>query len=275
MDGDTMKKIFRLSAMLLCLFFVLALGGCALSGNDEYTVVARLEEQELCIAFRQEDKVGSAVTAALYELQAEGKVDDLTEKWLGEKSSLLKEDENAVSELDFEISKRDFLVGYDPGRLPFSGETAGGEPIGLDVELAKLVCRKLGWTIKFVPINVAHAKTELDSGNVDCVWGALAYDEDAQGISQSPVYVKNTVLIAAERGSGITGMNSLKGKTLALSELGCFSRVLEENPEAGEKAEYVVRLPGGCDECFDALDDGSCDAILTDLAAIEYYDREN
>ena len=125
--------------------------------------------------------------------------------------------------------------------------------------------------IKFVAINVADAKTELDSGNVDCVWGAYAYDKSATGIRQSPVYMKNTIIIASLSGSGVRNSGSLSGKTLALSENGCFEQVLYNNEKVSQKPKYIIKLPGGCDECIKALEDGSCDAIMTDLDAIEYY----
>lgn len=266
-----MRKIK--AVIVLCLVFALCipLFGCSVLGNGKYNVVARLEKQELCVAFRQNDRAGDAVVAAMKELQAEGEVDSLSRKWFGEERSILKGDDEAISKLDFTPESRLFIVGYDSGRLPFSGEMSKGNPTGFDVEFARLVCEKLRWRIKFVAINVADAKTELDSGNVDCVWGAYPYDKNATGVSQSPAYMKSTIIIASLSGSGVRNSGSLSGKTLAFSENGCFERVLNDNEKTAQKPKYIVKLPGGCNECIKALEDGSCDAIMTDLDAIEYY----
>jgi len=266
-----MKKLKTAVSVISILSIIFSIAGCASLGNGKYNVVARLDKQKLCVAFREGDRCGDAVTAALRVLQSDGDIDELSRKWFGDNRSLLKGDEEALSELEFDIEPRTFIVGYDSARLPFSGQITKGVPTGFDVELAKMVCDKLGWRVKYVAINTADAKTELDSGNVDCVWGGYAYDENAKGISQSPVYLENTVVVASLSGSGVRSSGSLSGKTLALSENGGFSKVLENNSSLAEKPQYIIKLPGGCDECFKALEDGSCDAIITDLDAVEYY----
>lgn len=261
-----MRKCSLALALILIIGLLVPLTSCKVGDNSKYSVVERLETQQLCVAFRQEDKAGDAVIAALAELEAEGEVNSLTRKWFGSDLSLLKGDEQAISKLDFEIEQRTFIMGYDAWHLPFSGEVDGAAA-GFDVDLAKAVCSKLGWRIKFVAVDVSNAYVELNSGNVDCVWGGLPYDESSTKIRQSPVYFKNTVIIAALAGTG----RSLSGKTLAIPEMGCFIAILDAHPDMKKKPEFIVKLPGGVDACFEALDKGVCDAIITDLAGIDYY----
>lgn len=265
-----MKKIRLVLAMILVFGLLLSLTGCKMLGNDTYTVVERLENQKLCVAFRFGDKAGDAVIAALSELEAEGEVESISHKWFGEDRSLLKGDENALASLESPAEPRTFIVGFDPAHLPFSGGSASS-PTGFDVELARKVCEKLGWKIKFVAVDVSKAEVELASGNVDCVWGAYAYDEGSTKLSQSPVYMENTVIVASLNGSGIRTEKSLSGKTLAVSEAGLYSSVLDRHSDISDRAEFLVKLPGGPDACFDALESGACDAIVTDLASIEYH----
>lgn len=265
-----MKKLHKPLALGLIFAMFLTLIGCQTLGNEKFSVAARLETQQLCVAFRAGDRVGEAVSAALREIQAEGEVDSLSRRWFGKELSILRGNDEAISGLEFELTERDLIIGYDAGRLPFSGDE-GGKPTGFDVELARLVCQKLGWNAKFLAINVGNAKTELNSGNVDCVWGAYAYDASETGLGQSPAYMENTVVIASLKGSGVRSLKSLSGKTLAVSELGGFTAILEKNKEAYSAPEYLVKLPGNSDQCFKALEEGSCDAIVTDLASLEYY----
>ena len=267
-----MKKKTRVAAFVLSILLLMSITGCETVGNNKYRAADKLAQQEFCVAFRLDDKAGDAVIAALKVLQASGKVSELSAKWFGEDVSLLKGDEAALDKLEEKPETRTFNIGYDEGRLPFSGKTNGGMATGFDVELAREVCKQLGWKAKFLPIDVSQAVVELNSGNVDCVWGGFAYDKTEADIYQSPVYLKNTVVLASLRTSGVRSASGLKGKTLTLSENGYFNALLEDNKSLSEKPEYIVKIPGGTEACFKALNDGSCAAIITDLAALDYYD---
>lgn len=267
-----MKRAERAAALALSLLLILSISGCGAGGNEKYRVADKLEFQELCVGFRLEDKAGEAVIAALKVLQDSGKVSELSRKWFGEDVSLLEGDPNAINNLEESIEKRTFIIGYDSGRMPFSGTNSSGIADGFDVELARAVCKELGWKAKFLPIDVSKAAVELNSGNVDCVWGGFAYDEDNKEINQSPVYMKNTIVLAALGNSKIRGIGSLSGKTLTLSENFYYNAVLESNESLKMKPEFIVRVPNGTSGCFDALNSGACNAIITDLAALDYYD---
>lgn len=261
----------RVLAFGLLIILILSITGCGVAGNEKYRVADKLAVQEFCVAFRQEDKAGDAVIAGLKVLQASGTVTELSNKWFGEDVSLLKGEENAIDKLDLDTEKRTFIIGYDGNRLPFSGTSASGMAVGFDVELARAVCRELGWKVKFLPIDVSQATVELGSGNVDCVWGGFAYDLTNTDIHQSPVYLKNTIVLATLAGSGVRSIGSLAGKTLTLSENAYFAAIFESSKALQSKPEYIVKVPDGTEGCFKALNDGACAAIITDLAALAYY----
>lgn len=265
-----MKNQARAFAFVLSVLLLFSISGCGAGGNDKYRVADSLAQQEFCVAFRLDDKAGLSVIAALKVLQESGKVTELSQKWFYEDVSLLKGDSNALNLLET-VERRTFIIGYDAGRLPFSGATMGGAAIGFDIDLAREVCKTLGWKAKFIPIDVSQATVELNSGNVDCVWGGFAYDEKNTDINQSPVYMKNTIVLASLVSSNVKSVRSLSGKTLTLSENGYFNAALEGNDSLKNKPKYIVRVPGGTDECFKALDSGACNAIITDLAALNYY----
>ena len=266
-----MKKKARALALVLALIFIISLSGCSTGGNDKYRVADKLAQQEFCVAFRLDDKAGEAVIAALKVLQDSGKVTEISQKWFKEDVSLLKGDSEALKNLPDEVEKRTFNIGYDAGRLPFSGTSIGGSAMGFDIDLAKAVCSQLGWKAKFIPIDVSQAVVELNSGNVDCVWGGFAYDENNTEINQSPVYMNNTIVLASLVSSNVRSIRSLSGKTLTLSENAYFNAVLDGSTALTNKPKYIVKVPGGTEECFKALDDGACNAIITDLAALDYY----
>jgi ABC-type amino acid transport substrate-binding protein len=266
-----MKKTIRLIALLLSALSLISCSGCGAGGNDKYEVADRLAVQEFCVGFRLNDKSGDAVIAAMKVLQDSGKVAELSKKWFGDDVSLLKGDPNAIDNLGDTPGDRTFLIGYDSERMPFSGTDENGNAEGFDAEFAEAVCEQLGWKAKFIPIDVSKATVELNSGNVDCVWGGLAYDADNKNINQSPVYLKNTIVLASLKDSGILSVHSLTGKTLTVSQNAYFNAVIAANKSLKNRPAYIVRVPDGTEGCFKALNGGSCAAIVTDLVALDYY----
>lgn len=271
-----MKRLRFILSLVFVPILLISLCGCA-DGNSKYKVVKRLETQQLCIAFRQGDTSGDAVIAALAVLQGNNTISSLSSEWFGKDISELDGDLDAIDKLLAEseltkIEKRSYIVGYDAGRLPISGKDAKGIPTGFDVELAREFCKLLGWNVKFVSIDAVEAEVELDSGNVDCVMGGYAYNADAEEIDQSPVYMENVVVVTTSAGSGIHSIRGLSGKTLTIGNTCYFQNLLEEYPELNEKPKFVVTIPGDMDECFEALDDNSADAIISDLVSLDYYE---
>ncbi|MEG0777843.1 MAG: transporter substrate-binding domain-containing protein [Oscillospiraceae bacterium] len=267
-----MKKTKRSLALILALGLIISLflTGCTIGGNEKYRIADNLEDQKLCVGFRLDDKAADAVIAALAVLQDDGTVKELSTKWFGSDTSLLTGNAEALNNLASKPEKRTFIIGYDPDRLPFSGMDENGKPTGFDVELARAVCDKLGWKSKFLPIDVSGAEVELNSGNVDCVWGGFPFDA-ALKITCSPVYMQNTVILASLAGSSVRSLGSLSGKTLTLGGNAYYDALLEKTPALQSKPEIIVRVEGGTKECFEALNNESCDAIITDKVAIEYY----
>ena len=263
----TYKKIIALSLLFA---LVLGMSGCGVGGNDKYSVVKTLAQQQFCVAFRPDDKAGPAVIAAMQELQAEGKVTELSQKWFGRDISMLEGKKDAIGALSEKPQRRTLLIGCDGGRLPFSGEE-NGEFTGFDVEFAEAVCEKLGWTAKFIAIDVSQAAVELGSGNVDCVWGGYAYDKGQKDVTVSPVYMKSAIVLAARKGMKIYGIGSLKGKTLTLSDNAYHNAMLVQYKKLKTRPAYIVRVQNGTADCFEALNAGKCDAIVTDRLALSYY----
>ena len=265
-----MRTYKKITAFSLALALLLTLTGCGLGGNDKYSVVKTLDQQQFCVAFRPDDKAGPAVIAALQELQAEGKVGELSQKWFADDVSMLEGKADAVKSLAEKPGARTFLIGCDGGRLPFSGKE-NGKFTGFDVELATAVCEKLGWTAKFIAIDVSKAAVELGSGNVDCVWGGYAYNKDDKDVYTSPVYMKNTIVLASLKSGGVGSVGGLSGKTLTLSDNAYHNAMLDEYGSLKTKPAYIVRVQNGTADCFAALNGGKADAIVTDRAALSYY----
>ena len=61
-----------------------------------------------------------------------------------------------------------------------------GNLVGFETEFAKAVGKELGMDVTFQEIDWDAKFTELDSGNIDCIWNGMTIDADrraAAGIS--------------------------------------------------------------------------------------------
>ena len=76
---ELMKKMRRFLAFVLCaaLCFLL-LTGCGSRDTIRFKMIAELNQEEFCVAFRKGDPLCDIFTAALKELSADGQISRLS-----------------------------------------------------------------------------------------------------------------------------------------------------------------------------------------------------
>lgn len=248
--------------------------GLAACGGGGYGVkdVEVLEKQQYAIAFRNDDPLYYFVTCALQVLAAEGKVAELSAKWLGSTTAVsFDADITALDDLP-EPGPRTLLVGVDIDSFPFVYiDAATGSYWGFDIQLAQAVCDKLGWELQPLTIRKDKIYNELASGNVDVCWGGIAVSDkeiDKGDFTVYGPYISNDIVIAS-RANAV--MNSYKGKSMAMPSTTEAMEALQTQPKIVDKLGNVFRLSGGTMECFEYLYSGKCDIVLTDSTALMYY----
>ena len=95
----------------------------------------------------------------------------------------------------------------------------GDELVGFDTDLAKAVFEGLGYKVRFQEIDWNEKYTDLESGNIDCVWNGFTCntaDDDgilrADKVDFSYNYMENRQVVVVKAGSGITSAADLAGK---------------------------------------------------------------
>ena len=265
---DLMKKfVCIVLALCLCL-------NCCACGSGGYGVktVLTLVEQEYSLAFRNDDGIYFYVTAAIEQLCAEGAVGELAGKWFGSNIVNFKKTEGALDKLGLPEA-RNFIIGVDINSFPVAYMSEGNY-WGFDVELAQAVCDKLGWTLQIQPIEKENVYIELYSGNIDCAWGGIALDEEelaAGRYTQYGPYMKNDIVVASREGSSVWNSLRLSGRNMAMPTTEEAMAALNTNEKLANRLGQITRLAGGTTECFSYLYAGKCDAVLTDTAALYYY----
>ncbi|MBO5725753.1 MAG: transporter substrate-binding domain-containing protein [Clostridia bacterium] len=104
---------------------------------------------------------------------------------------------------------------YDP--MNYLDEN--GKLIGFDTELAEAVFGNLGYKVVFKEIKWENKYTELNSGDIDCVWnGFTCNTADDDGVARADKvdfsynYMENRQVIVVKKDSGIASAADLKGK---------------------------------------------------------------
>lgn len=264
-----MRKWRKYAALLLLICFIPGLGACGTGGKeDTYRKVETLATEQFSIAFRKGDRLRDTVTAAIEVLVANGAAGDISRRWFGRDVILIKGNQNAINELEYEIEPRMFIMGLDSYGTPMSFKDSSGNYTGFDVELAQAVCDLLDWELRFQSLGVETVEIELASGNIDAAWGGMSFLEGA-GFSLSPAYMDNEKVIAARTDSGLKRLSRLTGKDLGLRNGQEYLALLDGKNNLREKCSIQILL--STDRLFVALDQGHCDAILTDSVALDYY----
>lgn len=112
------------------------------------------------------------------------------------------------------------VVGYTI-YAPMNYEDENGDLVGFDTELAKAVGEKIGYTITFQLLDWNQKYTELNAGNIDCIWnGFTANTADTDGVARSEKvdfsynYMRNkqVIVTTADLAATIVDTSSLSGK---------------------------------------------------------------
>lgn len=165
------------------------------------------------------------------------------------------------------------VVGLDDTFAPMGFRDDKGELVGFDIDLAKAVAEKIGYEVSFQPIDWAMKETELNSGNIDCIWNGYSITEERMTkVAFSTPYLDNAQLIITLAGSDITSKADLADKTVAVQkESSALDAVTADDIAASLKE--IVEFDTNID-CFMELDAQRCDAIVCDEVLARYIIKQ-
>ncbi|MCL1829245.1 MAG: transporter substrate-binding domain-containing protein [Oscillospiraceae bacterium] len=260
-----MRRIQKYIAPVLIICFAGCLCSCDNETGGEYRTIETVAQDRLTIAFRKGDRLRDTVTAALKVLADEGVTAQISVRWFGRDITMIEGRRSATAELGYTIEPRTFIAGLCASGPPMNVRQQD-KYSGFDAELAAAVCEKLGWELKLRAVLPENAAVELAAGNIDAAWGLGGADADAFDLS--PPYTDNrTVLIVPSR-SGIKKTGHLNGKTLGIRNSDTY---LLETGAAFISGMEKINVYFDSGALFTALNNGQCDAVLTDSLVLAYY----
>ena len=274
-----MKKLLAFTLALAML--AIALTGCSSTpkANTSYRVMDEsLDAEEYGIGFRNEDiALGVAVQQTLDEMIADGTAAEISKKWFGE-DLLYKSDnyiEDATVKADDDSLKKiqargTFILGLDDSFPPMGFRDDSNNIVGLDIDLATEVCKRLGVELVLQPIDWDSKELELSTGKIDCIWNGMTItDERVESMFIPKPYIANRqVVIVGNTYSG-DGLGSLKGKTVGLQKGSSSLEALEKNKAVHDSVKSITEYDNNVNAFLD-LKAGRIQALVVDEVAGRY-----
>ena len=168
-----------------------------------------------------------------------------------------------------------FIVGCDAEFPPYGYKDDNGEYVGFDLDLAQEVCDRNGWTLKKQPIEWNSKDMELNSGSISCIWNGFTMNGREDDYTWTKPYVDNSQVVVVRKDSGITQLNDLSGKVVAVQADSSALAALtgedasEENKALCETFKDLQQV-GDYNSAFMNLESGAVNAICMDIGVANY-----
>ena len=181
-----------------------------------------------------------------------------------------------------DTAAKTFTVGFDAEFPPYGFLGENGEYKGFDLDLAKEVCQRNGWTFVPKPIDWAAKDAELNSGTIDCIWnGFTITDERQEQYTWSSPYVQNKQYILVKKDSGLKKLDDLNGKVVAAQDgssgASALEDALKELQKKDEKFNFKeYKKVKDYVTAKTMLESGAVDAVALDSAvALGFIEKSN
>ena len=167
---------------------------------------------------------------------------------------------------------RTFTVGFDADFPPYGFRADDGTFQGFDLDLAREVCKRKGWTFVAKPIDWAAKDTELSAGTIDCIWNGFTMSpERLDKYTWTVPYVQNKQLVLVKADSGIKAFADLRGRGVAVQDGSSGAEAMEAKLKEAQEADAefafadLKKVPDYV-TAFTMLQSGAVDALGVDSA---------
>lgn len=166
------------------------------------------------------------------------------------------------------------VLGLDDAFPPMGyKDTETGDIIGFDIDIAKEVCSRLGIELKLQPIDWNNKQSELENGNVDCLWNGFSKTpERDEQFNLSIPYMKNEQIILVKTDSDYQTLEDLAGKTIGVQADSSAESALEaeENKEFKDSLGEIVKIEDYAMAVLE-IQNRTIDAISIDEVVARFY----
>lgn len=166
--------------------------------------------------------------------------------------------------------EKELIVGIDDKFAPLGFRDEKNDIVGFDIDYARAAVEKMGYQVKFQPIDWKAKESELSSGRIDLIWnGYTITDERKEKVLFTKPYLKNSQVVAVLADSEIKEIHDLAGKNIGLQGLSSAANALDSN-EIKSQIKNISEYPDNVLALSD-LKNGRVDAVIIDEVVIKYY----
>lgn len=163
------------------------------------------------------------------------------------------------------------VVGFNPVCPPFVYKDNSGNNAGFDIEIAKEICARNNWTLKEAELIDWNSKEfEVNSGEIDCIWGAFTIDGREDRYLFTDPYFNNVQVVVVNSDSNITTLSDLKGKNVEIQTGSSGIDGINNNTTLKNSLNNLLEVENNNVAMMD-LESGTCDAVVIDHALANYY----
>lgn len=152
--------------------------------------------------------------------------------------------------------------------------TEGGEVVGFDPDVLKIAADAEGWDTKVVDISweTIVSGEALNTGQCDVAAGAMTITDEREAVMDfTDPYFEATQALMTKTGSGITSLEDLAGKTIAVQDATTGADYVREN--APKDAKIVTFEDSALMQ--QAVKTGKADAGVNDNGLLNYFVSQN
>lgn len=139
-----------------------------------------------------------------------------------------------------ESADNEFVIGITYFE-PMNYFDENNQLTGFETEFATAVCEKLGLTPKFQEIDWSAKETELNAGNIDCIWNGMTITDERRetmGLSNTYMENKQVLVVKTENVEAYSDSANLAGISICAEEGSAGEEVVTGN-EIFASSEYV------------------------------------
>ena len=170
--------------------------------------------------------------------------------------------------------KGTLTVGLDDTFAPMGFRDKDDNLVGVDIDLAKAVGKKMGIKVEFQPIDWDAKEAELKSKNIDCVWNGMSATKDRQkSMTLSNKYFNNKILVMSlDKGINIKSSADLKNYKVGTQADSAALESIKADKNYDSFADNVSEYPT-YDEAILDMKAGRIDVIVIDEVYALYNNK--
>ena len=171
---------------------------------------------------------------------------------------------------DGNLADNKLIVGFDNSYPPYGFMDENNNPTGFDLDLAQEVANRNGWDIQLEPIDWDSKDALLNQGTINCIWNGFTMEGREDNYTFSEPYMLNEQVVVVKKGSGISSLSDLAGKTVVTQADSAALDVLQgDQKELADTFKSLQTLPD-YNNAFMQLESGMVDAVACDLSIAQY-----